>query len=86
MKGSCGTSSGAVDVEPCLTFFLGGMMFGACNGTTYQRLIKNSVMQGRDEKYRIIASNPTKNSLKRNSCNSQKSGQNIQDKICVEWE
>ena len=43
-------------------------------------------MQGSDEKYRIVASNPTKNNFKKNSCNSQKSGRNIQDKICVEWE
>ena len=50
MKGSCGTSSGAVDIMPCLTFFLGGMIFGACNGTTYRRLIKNSMMEGSDEK------------------------------------
>ena len=41
-------------------------------------------MQGRDENYQIITSNQTKNSLKRNSCNSQKSGKNIHDKICVE--
>ena len=69
-KGSCGTSLGAVDVEPCLTFFLGDMMFGDSNDTTYRRRIKNSMMQGSDEKYRIIASNSTNNSLKRNSCNS----------------
>ena len=52
-------------------------MFGDCNDTTYRRLVKNSMMEGSDEKYRIIASNLTKNSLKRNSCNSQKSGGNI---------